>query len=81
MKYRKRPIVIEAFRYGFDLQPDWFRHHVDELNIVIRNNSCLIHTPEGTMQGEVGDWIIQGIMGEIYPCKPEIFIVTYEPIK
>jgi hypothetical protein len=38
-----------------------------------------IDTLEGTMRGEVGDWIIKGVKGELYPCKPDVFATTYEP--
>lgn len=40
----------------------------------------LIETLEGTMRGEIGDWIIRGVNGEFYPCKPDIFEKTYEPV-
>ena len=40
-----------------------------------------IHTLEGTMQGNPGDWLIKGVQGEMYPCKPDIFAATYEPVK
>ena len=40
-----------------------------------------IVTMEGTMRGNVGDWLIIGVHGEMYPCKPEIFVETYEPVK
>lgn len=39
-----------------------------------------IKTLEGTMRADVGDWIIQGVKGELYPCKPDIFAATYEPV-
>ena len=42
---------------------------------------CEINTLEGTMTGDYGDYIIQGVDGEIYPCKPDIFEKTYEPVK
>jgi hypothetical protein len=41
--------------------------------------ACIIKTLEGSMRAEVGDWIIKGIKGEFYPCKPDIFEATYEP--
>ena len=58
MKYRKKPVVIEAYQ---------------ALEVT------LIETLEGTMRAEVGDWIITGVKGERYPCKPDIFAATYEP--
>ncbi len=49
---------------------------------ITRNDdgSLNIQTPEGTMRAEVGDWVIQGVQGEFYPCKPAIFQATYEPL-
>ncbi len=78
MKYRKKPIVIEAFRYGYDSIPDWYR---EKFNIYFEapdNTDMKIETLEGTMTANKGDWIIQGVNGEIYPCKPDIFEKTYE---
>jgi len=44
-------------------------------------NALMISTLEGVMQADPGDWIIQGIKGELYPCKPDIFEQTYEPVE
>ena len=85
-EYRKKPVVIEAVQYtgqgshhefppglcrnlwsscGFDCPDDWKPH---------------IHTLEGRMTVKNGDWIIKGVKGEFYPCKPDIFEATYEPV-
>ena len=89
-KYRKRPVVIEAFQYGIDNRPDWFNDKVTSNDIItfwgkdIRHKEdyyCEIKTLEGVMKGDCGDFIIQGVNGEIYPCKPEIFEKTYEIVK
>lgn len=91
-KFRKRPIAIEAFRMGIDPWPDWFHDKVsedvirtyvyeeDENNdpFEFRRTYCAITTLEGVMRGDYGDYIIQGVNGEIYPCKPDIFAQTYE---
>ena len=58
MKYRKKPVVIEAYQTDKELD---------------------IETLEGTMHANVGDYIITGVRGEQYPCKPDIFGQTYEP--
>ena len=58
MKYRKKPIIIEAYQTNKELD---------------------IETLEGTMHASVGDYIITGVNGEQYPCKPDIFEKTYEP--
>ena len=79
MKFRKKPVVIEAFRYWTtDYRPDWFCDKVTTNEIITYSTHCEIKTLEGTMRGEVGDYIIQGVNGEIYPCKPDIFDKTYE---
>ena len=76
-QYRKKPVVIKAFLYGFDPRPDWFCDKVSTNDIVTYENHCEIHTLEGVMRGEKGDFIIQGVKGEIYPCKADIFFATY----
>lgn len=74
--YRKKPVVIEAIRYtgnnGYEI--GLFVGAAD------RNaeNQFLIRTLEGTMAADPGDWIIRGVQGEFYPCKPDIFAATYE---
>lgn len=96
MKYRKKPVEIEAFRLGYDFMPDWFMGEVAKNNIItmFKNNyepknpfencSALIEadikTLEGVMHADNGDYIIKGVKGEIYPCKPGIFEMTYERI-
>ena len=82
MKYRKKPIVIEAFRFMIDAAaPDWFMDRVSD-NIIITHpdGTCDINTLEGTMRADKGDYIILGVNGEVYPCKPDIFEKTYEEI-
>jgi hypothetical protein len=87
MEYRKKPVVIEAFKYGIDYRPDWFNDKVTSNEIItyvgtdIRDSSeyyCEIKTLEGIMRGNCGDYIIKGVQEEIYPCKPDIFEMTYE---
>jgi len=84
-RYRKRPVTIEAFCLGQDPIPDWFMDKVSSNDIVLHGPSgrldcCQIRTLEGVMQGEHGDWIIQGVAGEIYACKAAIFAQTYEVV-
>lgn len=84
-QYRKKPVVIEAFKYGIDPRPDWFNDKVTSNEIVthVEDSSlyyCEIKTLEGIMRGGCGDYIIKGVQGEIYPCKPEIFEMTYDKI-
>lgn len=79
-KYRKLPVEIEAFVYWHENRPDWFCDKVSSNDIITFETHCEIKTLEGIMRGEVGDYIIKGIKGEIYPCKPDIFEKTYEAI-
>lgn len=75
-KFRKLPVVIDAALWdGGPILP-----RADSSRCVTRNddNSLSIETKEGVMRAEVGDWIIRGVEGEVYPCKPEIFAKTYE---
>lgn len=83
MQYRKKPVVIEAFRFGMDAWPQWARLNpgISQYGGEKRENNWLkITTPEGTLRAEWGDWIIRGIAGELYPCKPDIFAATYEAV-
>jgi hypothetical protein len=79
-KFRKKPVEIEAFIYWNDPRPDWFSDKVTTNEIITYPTHCNIHTLEGVMRGEVGDYIIKGVKGEIYPCKPDIFELTYDKI-
>lgn len=81
MKFRKKPVVIEAFRYYIDPRPDWFCDRVSDSSITTFESHCLIKTLEGEMRGDVGDYIIQGVKKEIYPCKSDIFEMTYERVE
>jgi hypothetical protein len=77
MKYVKKPIVVEARQLtGKNLSNvaewcdgwDW-------------GDRLSIETLEGVMTAQLGDWIIKGVKGEFYPCKPDIFAATYEPVE
>lgn len=83
MKYRKKPVIIEAFKLTENVAyPDWLLDGVFEKGNVDFNSdgSVDIETLEGTMHASIGDYIIQGVNGEIYPCKPDIFEKTYERV-
>lgn len=82
MKFRKRPIVIEAVQINdafFD-DPHPNPNHPTGAWIDPISRTVDIVTPEGTMTGKMGDWIITGVQGEKYPCKPDIFAATYESV-
>ena len=79
MKFRKKPIVIEAVQYdGITTKLPY------EMGTAITRStvggSCFIGTLEGEMECCVGDWIIKGVKGELYPCKPDIFAATYDAV-
>jgi hypothetical protein len=82
MQYRKRPVVIDAFRLGEKGQPtpapEWFGSPSHDR---ITDEGIIIPTLEGDMLARWGDWIIRGVQGELYPCRPEIFAATYEPVE
>ena len=79
-KYRKKPVIIEAVQ--------WTGSNYVEMEKFITSNfwhmaqsECLeIETLEGNHRAIKGDWIIKGIKGEFYPCKPDIFEATYDPV-
>lgn len=77
--YRKKPVVIEAMRYdGRNAMAILAWVQTPEISEDF-GGGIEIPTLEGTMRADVGDWIIRGIKGEFYPCKPDIFAATYEP--
>lgn len=89
MKYKKKPVVIEAVQYN-GLNTDEIKKFVgDNLEIdCVRDGSdgtpvwfdLKIKTLEGIMTASKGDFIIKGVNGEFYPCKPDIFEKTYEKV-
>lgn len=83
MKYRKKPVVIEAFVWtgGPDQteDPEWIVAAIEAGDVTFEPDAMLIHTLEGVMRTNVGDYVIKGVQNEIYPCKPDIFEATYEP--
>lgn len=83
--YRKKPVEVQALRF-FD-EPDRIcelSEFIDNQDLRVsfkddpKNPKLLIETLEGVMQASVGDYIIKGVNGEFYPCKPDIFHKTYE---
>ncbi|MDQ3580003.1 MAG: hypothetical protein M3443_20880 [Actinomycetota bacterium] len=85
--FRKKPVEIQAIQFtgeptNFDnvctfLGEQQHGHREEEFG---PNAHVLIYTLEGEMRASVGDWIIRGVKGEFYPCKPDIFAATYEPV-
>jgi len=79
MKYRKKPVSIEAIQYDGNNAKEILDFAGTSNGVCISDGSLLIKTLEGTMTASVGDFIIKGVNGEFYPCKPDIFEKTYEP--
>lgn len=83
-KYRKRPVEIEAAHFtglNADQVLDWMATHGASVVVTNRaHDTIYIDTLEGTMRADAGDWIIRGVQGEFYPCKPDIFDQTYEAV-
>lgn len=89
-KWRKKPVIIDAFRWtgGPDQEedPEWCNEAMAKGDMWFENTGSpsvvmKIKTLEGVMTAQVGDYIIMGIKGEIYPCKPDIFDATYESVE
>ena len=86
MKYRKKPVEIEAWQSfkdagtKTDVWPRWIISALREQVIFNNGDEVYIRTLEGDMHVSDGDWIIKGINGELYPCKPDIFELTYDAI-
>lgn len=80
MKFRKKPVVIEAVQITDETFTDPHPNpsHIPGLIYAPVERCVYIPTLEGEMTGRVGDWIITGVKGERYPCKPDIFAATYE---
>lgn len=81
MKYRKKPVVIEAMQFN----GEWSGDATEILSWMVsggdwdkESSELKIHTLEGAITASKGDWIIKGVNGEFYPCKPDIFEKTYE---
>ena len=80
MKFRKKPVVIDAIQFTL--------RNMDEVEEFVggdigkdREGNTVIATLEGAMKVSLNDWIIKGVKGEFYPCKPDIFAMTYEPVE
>lgn len=88
MKYRKLPVVVEAFQLGVDPMPDWFVEMINVYPPILylyaygpSEVEADINTLEGWHHAYSGDFIIRGVKDEIYSCKPDIFKMTYEAVE
>ena len=81
MIFRKKPVVIEAMQFTCENKDAILNFVKCDCYPAYNKNGkpvIIIKTLEGDMTADVGDWIIKGVMGEFYPCKPEIFKLTYD---
>lgn len=91
MRFRKKPVEIEAVQWdgqgiASGAAPEWFRRAMwlpkgTAGGISRQAAELVISTLEGEMRALPGDWIIRGVAGEVYPCKPKIFAATYEAVE
>ena len=89
-QYRKKPVVIEAIRCSEALRafsrdywaglPKWLEAAYDKGGVVPTDEGIYLPTSEGSMLANPDDWIICGVKGEVYPCKPDIFEATYDEV-
>jgi hypothetical protein len=87
MRFRKKPVVIEAVLTADVIRwassewvsiPQWLKDAYETGGVILCPDYISVRTLEGTMRAEKTDWIIRGVKGELYPCKPDIFAATYE---
>lgn len=86
-KYRKKPVEVEVWlfnRENLETAESWVRKYSDKMILFSQYGGekiwIEIKTLEGVMKASEGDYIIKGINGELYPCKPDIFIKTYKEV-
>lgn len=89
-RFRKKPVEIDAVKcsellYAFEKDwkalPDWAEAaYEDGVIVAITSANLTIKTLEGDHLARIEDWVIRGVKGELYPCKPDIFEATYDPV-
>ena len=85
-RYRKKPVEIEALQFIDDVDRiTELSNFIDNQDVQVsykdpKNPKLLIETLEGVIEASVGDYVIRGVHGEFYPCKPDIFNETYEEV-
>lgn len=89
MKFRKKPVVIDAWRVGelvHAAEHNWSQLPVEvqeayeEGLIIFASDKILVHTLEGIMEASLASWLLRGVEGEFYPCRDDIFRATYEEV-
>ena len=89
MRFRKKPVVIDAEQYDGSLESmvsisNWENRNLPlnaQARVYGHGSGLFCQTLEGPLRVSVGDWIIKGVHGEFYPCKPDIFEATYEQVE
>lgn len=85
-RYKKKPVEIDAIKFFGDfgehrIIPDWLQDALNNKTVECDEfGNCVIHTLEGEMKVSINDFIIRGVQGELYPCKPDIFEQTYDKV-
>lgn len=81
-RFRKRPVEIDAFRLPLEgAMPGWLTDAMAAGTIRSHRGGAKINTLEGLLTATPGDWIIRGVKGELYSCKPDVFALTYEAVE
>lgn len=83
MKFRKKPVVIDAVQVPLPVDyPEWVAQaHASGHLWALQDGSVRVKTNHGTTMAKRGDWIIRQTTGEVYPCAPDIFAASYEPVE
>lgn len=82
-KFSKKPLIVEAFKYGTDIEPQWFADQVGRtvfLSSTPDEGNPYIVTGRGEQIINDGDYVIKGVHGELYPCSAGIFRDTYDAV-
>lgn len=85
MKFRKKPVIVDAIQFTGKNKDEIIEFTEDTeisdcCNLKGKTVALLIHTLERPMEASINDWIIKGVKGEFYPCKPDIFKLTHEKV-
>ncbi len=92
LRFRKKPVEIEAFQMTKERRQDnsewpnwlnqaWQKEHEEVGSFFPLSTALYIHTLEGNHLVSLDDWIIRGVKGELYPCKPDMFAATYDRVE
>jgi hypothetical protein len=84
-KFRKKPVAIEAIQWDKSVDAlvaiiEWLGYDIHS-DFTKPDAPIIIPTLEGDVIARLGDWVIKGVKGEVYPCKPDVFAATYEPVE